>query len=66
MDAPRQSAPALLTKGHITQQFSGHRETGLPGEGGDLSFSLPAPLKSREKGKLYFNMNEGLIFVILS
>lgn len=63
MDALRQSAPALLTKG---QQFSGHRETGLPGEGGDLSFSLPAPLKSREKGKLYFNMNEGLIFVILS
>lgn len=36
------------------------------GEGEDLSFSLPAPLKSQEKGKLYFNMNEGLIFVILS
>lgn len=35
-------------------------------KGEALSFSWPAPPKSQEKGKPYCNMNESLIFVILS
>lgn len=60
--------PCPVNKGphHPVINSQGIERLSCQGEGEDLSFSLPALLKSQEKGKLYFNMNEGLIFVILS